>query len=115
MTDKVIQSIIQEPFLFQFILPATSNLTATINSHSENDRIQVDAWPLLLENRTSITINSKPPNFRSLSITISIDRPILSQHYLRIFTPVFVTLVDVINMPDKPYSFEEMEEKYIPV
>jgi hypothetical protein len=63
---------------------------------------QVDARELLLPERTKLSVSCVPPGYNSFSFAIELNRPFLDSESLRKFTPSFLFLRYIRNMPLLP-------------
>lgn len=135
LSEQDIGTILQNRFhftlYFLFDMLVTSNLTSKDeNSGKYNEKqaykdklvekqmeyyIQLDGHILLLPNTFSVTTTKSPPLFQKVKFTVTIDNPLLHERHMMLYQPVFIKIGKVENMPERPYSFQDLTELYAPV
>lgn len=68
---------------------------------------------LLFAGTKSITerLGSKVNGIEDLMVTVSVDKPLLSDEQTKELNPMVIKLCSVSDLPDKPLSYKELNEK----
>ena len=69
---------------------------------------------LLFAGTKSITerLGCKVNGIEDLMVTVSLDKPLLSTEQTKELNPMVIKLCSVSDLPNKPLSYEELNEKY---
>ena len=123
--ENVVQNLISNPFIFTLLIPAEIPPTVSQKNHSQKSsklqekygdgHLQLDGHNILLPTQLSTSFSCHTSSFSSIKFTLSISQPIFTPQLLLKFTPLFICLRKVENMPETPTTFSELTQKFAPV
>lgn len=123
--ENAVNTMISTPFLFQLFIPQEVSQTPTQKGHIprmsravekfQDGFVQLDGHNILLPNRKTTSYTCHTGAFAKITFTLSISDEIFSQTYLSRFSPVFLHIKKVENMPNSPNSFEDLAQTFAPV
>ena len=127
MEDALIESMLREPFTHHIYIPydpepppqptnpkARRSIRRNVDTYLP-EYLQLDTKPLMMPDKTEVSMTCCPKGYSFFKFTIHIDKPILNQQFMAKFTPVFIYLKAIESMPFLPYSYKELEDNFAPV
>ncbi|XP_033114402.1 uncharacterized protein LOC117114896 [Anneissia japonica] len=74
-------------------------------------------FPLHIVGLRSITnrLDRPVPGIEDVFITVSLDGPLMSESLRQELNPLVIKIASATNLPDKPLSYEQLDEKCLPV
>jgi len=80
-----------------------------------NEYLQIDGHSFVFPMRNTLSTNCNHEAFSNISLTVMIDQPLLNDEYLKKYSPVFIYLKKIRDMPSMPLSYSDLANQFAPM